>query len=102
MREQRGAVEVVIDGDVDLAGAAAITPAGAVFSLTAGALALSSSSSFDLPLNNAANRLGLLFDEASLPLPRFSTSARASSYPFSGLPSDGTCTVRPSGNTRAN
>ena len=45
----------------DLAGAAvAIRLAGAVFSETAAAPAPSSSSSFDLPLNRAANRLGLL------------------------------------------
>src|SRR5882757_941700 len=48
-------------GSVDLAGAAdAIRPTGEVFGLTTGALAPSSSSSFDLPLNKAANRLGLL------------------------------------------
>jgi hypothetical protein len=87
---------------VDLAGrAAAIRPAELDFSTARGAAALSSSSSLDLPLNNMANRFGVLLVEVSSPLPRFSMSARASSYPLSGLPSEGICTVRPSGNTRA-
>ena len=89
-------------GSADLAGgAAAVRPTPAVFPLATEVLEPSSSSSFDLLLNKAANRLGLVVVEASSPLPRFSMSARASSYPFSGLPSEGTCTVRPSGNTRA-
>src|SRR5665647_1293930 len=74
----------------DLAAADAVRLAGAGFSATA-ALAPLSSSSFDLLLNRDANRLGLLTVEASSPLPRFSMSASASSYPLSGLPSDGTC-----------
>src|SRR5712664_2310068 len=48
-------------GSVDLAGrAAAIRPAEVDFWPAIGAAAPSSSSSFDLPPNNAANRLGLL------------------------------------------
>src|SRR2546429_4014661 len=90
-------------GWLDLAGrAAAIRPAEVDFWPAIGAAAPSSPSSFDLPLNNAANRLGLLLVEASPSLPRFSMLARASSYPISGLPSEGRCTGRPSGNTRAN
>ena len=91
----------------DLAGAAvAVTPAETGFASTVGAVAASSSSSVAfssvaLPLNRAANRLNLPPLAASSPLPRFSTSARASSYPFSGTPSEGTWTVRPSGNTLA-
>src|SRR6184192_1780114 len=60
-------------GPVDLAGSeAAIRPAEVDFWLATGAAAPSSSSSFDLPPNNAANRLGLLLVETSSPLPRFS------------------------------
>src|SRR5436190_16405277 len=59
-------------GSVDLAGAA-----GAVLSAATAAFAPSSSSSFDLLLNNAANRPSLLIGEAPSPLPRFSMSARA-------------------------
>jgi hypothetical protein len=67
-------------GSADLAGAAdAIRLAGAVFSSVGTALAPSSSSSFDLPLKRRANRPGLLTVAASSPLPRLSTSARASS-----------------------
>ena len=70
-------------GSADLAGAAAaITLAGAGFSFLTGALAPSSSSSVvDLPLlNSEANRFGILLTvAASLPLPRRSMSARASS-----------------------
>ena len=88
-------------GSIDLAGAfEAISLGEAAFSA---ALVPSSSSSFDLDLklNKAAkNPRGPLMFEASSP--RFSISARASSYPLSGLPSEGICTVRPSGKTRAN
>src|SRR5258707_1297043 len=88
-------------GSVDLAGrAVAVRPAEVDFWPAIAVAAPSSSSSFDLTPNNAANRLGLLLIEASSPLPRFSMSARASSYPLSGLPSAGTFTVVPSGDTR--
>src|SRR6185437_8902567 len=68
---------------VDLAGAAVAVTMGAVlppvaFSLATGALP-SSSSSFDLPLNNLAHKLRLVLVIALSSPSRFSMSARASS-----------------------
>jgi len=87
-------------GSADLAGAAeAITLAGEVFPRAAGALAPSSSSSFDLLLNKAANRPGLPLLETSSPLPRFRCRP-APAHSLERFAVGGTCTVRPSGNTR--
>src|SRR5215468_7974623 len=93
--------EVLLSEDVLVA--VATTGAGFASASSSSSDALSSDAllSEALPLNKAANRLNLPELPESSAVSRFSMSARASSYPFSGAPSEGMCTVRPSGNTLA-